>query len=136
MRKMLLFVLILALAAGLLAAAGCGGGDEEAVEVIEEETVVSTDETLEEGIVGVFVEGNDPKAKTGRSLSIIEDGEWQGNAWGSEQEGTYNLEEEPARAIIFSFEGGSTEKWSVMTGDGKVYAIVSPEGDQFTKYQK
>lgn len=57
-------------------------------------------------------------------------------AWGSEQKGTCDLEEEPSRAVIFSFDGGSTEKWSVMTGNGMVHAIVSPEGDRFTKHRE
>lgn len=136
MRKTLVILLAIALITGVLALAGCGDKSETSENATDGEKTVNVDRPLSESIIGVYVEGVEPGSTTGQSLAINKGGEWEGSAWGSEKRGTYTVEEEPTKAITFTFEDGATEAWSVMMADGEVAAIVNPKGVQFTKYKK
>ncbi|MBU1671815.1 MAG: hypothetical protein KKF41_02345 [Actinobacteria bacterium] len=119
--------LVLCLALALSLAAGCGGSDEATVKTQPVEVESDTG-----GVAGVYVEG----AGGGGSISLLEDGKWEGNAWGSEKKGSYEVR--PGQSgpdiIIMRFDdGASPEWWNVTAAGGKVTAIVSPTGKTYTK---
>lgn len=134
MRRLLVLIVVAALVTGVFAVTGCGSKEEETVVIETEETddFVDLTEPVEEGIVGVFVQGVEPENATGLTITIKDDGTFEGNAWGGDKQGEYVAESDPNR-VTFKFNDGTEETWSVMIGDGKIAAIGSPGGDQYTK---
>lgn len=122
MKKALVVFIVLLLSAGLLMAAGCGG--EEAAD--EETVVVDVDQPVSEGILGEF------EADDGSSVSIYKDGTfvWMGPEAGQDMEGSYEVNE---KKLTLTFGDGSTQTWSIAISNGKVAAVINPDGDQYTK---
>jgi len=48
-------------------------------------------------------------------------------------EGDVEVEEGEHDYVAPTFDDGTTEKWGILIVDGKVYGIVGPGGDHFTK---
>ncbi|MFH1149444.1 MAG: hypothetical protein V1748_03115 [Actinomycetota bacterium] len=130
MRKAWIPVL-LCLALALALAAGCGGNGETTVKTQPVEVEGDTG-----GVAGVYVEGGGGGTSGGGSISLLEDGKWEGNAWGSEKKGSYEVRpgQSGSDIIIMKFDdGASPEWWNATAAGGKVTAIVSPTGEQYTK---
>lgn len=138
MRKIVVLFVVLFLVVGVMAVVGCGNGEEsdDAVENVEvdKDGTISLDEPVSEGIVGTFVEGvSTTDAEGGKTVTFEAAGTFEGDVWDASKSGKYEVEEGEFDSVVLTFDDGTTEKWSVMIGDGKVYAIGSPGGDQYTK---
>ncbi|MBU4173412.1 MAG: hypothetical protein KKB90_04520 [Actinobacteria bacterium] len=138
MRKIVVLFVVLFLAVGVMAVVGCGNGEEsdDAVENVEgdEEGTISLDEPVSEGIVGTFIEGvSTSDAEGKKTVTFVAEGTFEGDAWDASKSGKYEVEEGEYTFVVLTFDDGTTEKWSVMIGNGKVYALGSPGGDQYTK---
>ena len=139
MRKTVVLFVVLFLVVGVMAVVGCGNGEEsdDAVESVEidEGEYESLDEPVSEGIVGTFVEGvSTTDAEGKKTVTFVAEGTFEGDAWDASKSGKYEVEEGEFNSVVLTFDDGTTEKWSVMIGEGEVHAIGSPGGDQYTKY--
>lgn len=138
MRKIVVLFAVLFLAVGVMAVVGCGNSEEsdEAVESVEvdEGEYESLDEPVSEGIVGTFVEGvSTTDAEGKKAITFVADGTFEGDAWDASMSGKYEVEEGETNSVVLTFDDGTSETWSVMIVNGKVYAIGSTGGDQYTK---
>lgn len=123
---------LLCLALALALAAGCGGSGEKS----QKSEPVAVDEGAGGGVVGVYVEGTGGGTDTGGSIAFFDDGKFEGNAWGSEKKGAYEVRPGPSGSdtIIMRFDDGSSpEWWNAVAVDGKVTTIKDPTGKQYTK---
>lgn len=131
MRKTVVLILILMLAMGAMLAVGCG---EDETETVEDEDVIVVDEPVEESVVGMFTEGFSDSGGS-KSITVKADGTFEGDAWDGARQGTYEVEEGETNSIVLTFEDGSEETWSIAITMGEVAAILSPDGEQYTKKQ-
>jgi hypothetical protein len=105
-----------------LLAVGCGTTAKKTTPKKAEDT----------GVVGVYVES----AGGGGSVAFIDDGTFEGNAWGPEKKGTYTVLKSSGNndVLVLKFsDSDATENWTVLTSGGKVVAVNSPKGVQYKK---
>lgn len=126
MKRALIVMLAVMLALGLIALAGCGKDDEN------EATADNTGK-------GMSLAGTFTRDVAGKNYRIVvkEDGTFSGDGFGDhsqEKSGTYTIIDlDYGKGVIFTFSDGSQENWSIIIGEDEMRAIVSAEGDQYTK---
>ncbi len=132
----LLCIAVIYLALAL--AAGCGGGggkaDSKGGDAGGAVTPDGGKNSETRDITGAF---SRTESGVGQAIIFRKDGTFEGNAWGDHAElkrGTYRLvDKDLGMEVVLTFSGGGEEAWSVIIGEGRIAAVVSPEGDQFTR---
>lgn len=118
--------------AGSCCIIGCGNkNDQQSNDDVSENgttEVVDLTEDVSTGIIGIFMKGED-------KIEFTKDGKFAITGPAGSKEGTYNISEsaDGTSKATLTYTEGSEEDWSVMIGDGKVAAVVNPDGDQWTK---
>lgn len=131
MKKVVLVlgVITLMVLAGLVA--GCGGSGDDSAD--DQATRPGLVEITENEVAGHYVEGSELSDATGLSVSLNEDGTFSGDAWGPPTTGTYEVTSLGGYSVIFNFEDGRTQRWSIMIGNDEVHGLVSEDDDQYTR---
>lgn len=127
---------------GLMALAGCGNDDENkaaGTETAAGERAGGPGATAGNTGKGMSLAGTFTRDVAGKSYRIVvkEDGTFSGDGFGDhsqEKSGTYAIIDlDFGKGVIFTFSDGSQESWSIIIGEDEMRAIVSAEGDQYTK---
>ena len=139
MKKMPFTLCAALLVAALLLVAGCGGNGKSSSSTETESSTdvetISLDEDVHEGIIGTF----EDNGGNGLTITFKKGGSFEGNAWGSEKSGTYEVEEDSDgyNSVVLKFADSSPgESWGVGIGMGKVVAVTSPDVQQYDKVEK
>lgn len=123
MKKHVVLIFAFIMIFGLLFISGCGDGDSSNSDTGGEEVVVDVTEPVSEGIYGEYNQ-KDGEGK----VSLYNDGSF---TTGTGIEGDFEIKEDSF--LELAYDDGKKETWSIMIGDGKVAAIVNPEGEQYDK---
>lgn len=142
MRRALIVMLAAVLALGLAALAGCENDDESKateVETTTGERAGGAETTVGDIGKDMSLAGTFTRDMAGNNYRIVvkEDGTFSGNGFGDhsqEKSGTYTIIDlDFGKGVIFTFSDGSQENWSIIIGEDEMRAIVSADGDQYTK---
>ena len=136
MKRLLVILVLTLLMASVVIIAGCGDSDNGGVKDGEMVTAepLNVDEDTEEAEAEYSVNGTYESAE-GTFITLMVDGTFETDAWGSMQEGTYMYsDDDMGRWVDLAFADGSSISLSVMIGNDEVAAIV--DGDTGTQYTK
>ncbi len=84
-------------------------------------------------VVGTYYRGTSPTGEEDEHLTLTAAGTFSGNAWGEERGGDYFFDEDELTVTLVFDDDDSEEIWTVLVGEDKVSAMVSPGMNQFTK---